>query len=102
MVKKNEWVLIHRIILRPEDRSPAIPDDTKQVPLEMWVKGRLTADAEIGSDVEVLTRTGRREHGTLLEVNPSYRHGFGDFVPELLTVSENLRKILFEEGARYE
>jgi len=99
MVKKNEWVLIHRVILNPEERAAAIPDDTKKVPLEMRVKGRLAADAEIGGEAEVITRTGRREKGRLLEVNPTYRHSFGDFVPELLTVSENLRKVMFEGGA---
>jgi len=99
MAKKNDWVLIHRIILDPEERSSAIPDDTKKVPLEMLVKGRLTADAEIGSEAEVITRTGRNEKGKLLEVNPTYRHSFGEFVPELLTVSEKLRSITFEGGA---
>jgi hypothetical protein len=99
MVMKNEWVLIHRVILNPDERAATIPDDTKKVPLEMRVKGRLTADTEIGGEAEVITRTGRREKGTLLEANPAYRHGFGDFVPELLTVSENLRKIVFAGGA---
>ena len=99
MVKKDCWVLIHRIILSAKERAPAVPDDTKKVPLEMWVKGHLAADAEIGQEVEVITRTGRREHGKLLEVNPGFKHGFGDFVPELLRISEQLREIVFEGGA---
>ena len=99
MAKKDDWVSIHKIVLRPEERAPVVPDDTKKVPYEMWVKGRLTADAEIGSEVEVVTRTGRREKGKLLEVNPNYKHSFGEFVPELLKVSEKLRDILFAGGA---
>jgi hypothetical protein len=99
MAKKDDWVLIHKIVLQPAERAPVVPDDTKKVPYEMWVKGRLAADAEIGSEVEVFTRTGRTEKGKLLEVNPAYKHSFGEFVPELLTVSENLRKTLFEGGA---
>jgi len=99
-VNRNEWVLIHRVILKPEERAQTIPDDTKTTPYEMWVKGRLTSDAEIGNEVEIITRTGRHEKGKLLEVNPTYRHDFGDFVPELLVISEKLRTILFEGEAK--
>ncbi|MDR3356833.1 MAG: 2-amino-4-ketopentanoate thiolase [Spirochaetaceae bacterium] len=99
MVKKNTWVLIHRIILEPEKRAPQVPEDTKRAPLEMWVKGRLQADAELGGPARVTTRTGRTEEGTLLEANPAYRHGFGDFVPELLDISEQVRRAVFEEKA---
>lgn len=99
MVTKGTWVLIHRIILQANERSPAVPEDTKKTPLEMWVKGYLEADAEISAEVEVITRTGRREHGKLLEVNPAFRHGFGDFVPELLQIGEQVREIVFEGGA---
>lgn len=95
MIKKGEWVLIHRNILEPAQRAPQVPDDTKKVPLEMWVKGYLQKDANIGDEVEVLTRTKRVEKGTLLEVNPTYKHDFGKFVPELLKVSEQVREILF-------
>lgn len=95
MIKKGEWVIIHRNILKPEERAPQVPDDTKKVPLEMWVKGSLNADAEIGDEVEITTRTKRIERGTLLEVNPYYKHDFGRFVPELLRVSDQVREILF-------
>jgi hypothetical protein len=64
----------------------------------MWVRGRLQADAAIGGPARVTTRTGRTEEGTLLEENPTYRHGFGDFVPELLDISEQVRRIVFEGG----
>jgi hypothetical protein len=98
MAKKDSWALLHRVILQAGERSPAVPGDTQKVPLEMWVKGRLLADAKIGGEAEVLTRTGRRECGTLLEVNPTYKHGFGDFVPELLEISEQVRRVVFEGG----
>jgi hypothetical protein len=96
LVKENTWVLIHRIILEPGERAPQVPEDTKRAPLEMWVKGRLQADTETGGPARVTTRTGRTEKGTLLEANPTYRHGFGDFVPELLDISEQVRRIVFE------
>lgn len=95
MVKKGEWVIIHRNILTPEQRAPQVPDDTKKVPLEMWVKGYLNKDAEIGEEVEITTRTKRIETGTLLEVNPYYKHDFGKFVPELLRISDQVREVLF-------
>ena len=53
MAKKGDWVLTHNIILTPQQRAPQVPEDTHGVPLEMWVKGHLTADAEIGDEVEI-------------------------------------------------
>ncbi|MDR2739780.1 MAG: 2-amino-4-ketopentanoate thiolase, partial [Treponema sp.] len=96
MIAKGSWVLIHRNIMEPSERAPQVPEDTKKVPLEMWVKGNIEADTKIGTEAEVLTRTGRRERGTLLEVNPTYTHGFGDFVPELLEISRQVRAVVFE------
>lgn len=94
-VKKGEWVRIHRVILNPEDRAPQVPEDTKSVPLEMWVKGFLKSDAQMGDEVEIETITGRNERGTLIEVNPTYTHSFGNYVPELLKIGLDLKKILF-------
>jgi hypothetical protein len=98
MIKKNSWVRIHSIILEPGERAPQVPEDTKRVPLEMWVKGFLRQDTELGGVAEVTTRTGRVETGVVLEENPGYRHGFGNFVPELLTVSAQARELVFEAG----
>lgn len=95
MVKKGEWVQIHKIILKPEERAPQVPDDTKKVPLEMWVKGYLQNDAEIGDTVTIKTRTNRLEEGRLTAVNPYYNHSFGTFVPELLKINEQVREVLF-------
>ena len=61
----------------------------------MWIKGRLTADAEIGDTVTITTRTGRTVTGKLLEVNPRYAHDYGDFVPELLEIGDTVRDIVF-------
>ena len=95
MVKKGEWVLIHRDILSPEERAPQVPEDTRKVPLEMWDKGHLLDDGELGETVRVRTWTGRLEEGTLLEVNPSYHHDFGNFVPELQTISQQVWDLVF-------
>lgn len=95
MIKKGEWVRIHKIILEPSERAPQVPDDTKASPLEMWDKGFLQADAEIGDEVEIETVTGRKETGKLIEVNSYYTHDFGKFIPELLTIDKQVRGILF-------
>lgn len=96
MAKKNDWVLIHKIILSPNERAPQVPEDTKEVPLEMWVKGYLKDnEAQIGDEVTIITRTKREEIGKLLEVNPTYEHGFGKFIPELLKISEQVREVTF-------
>lgn len=96
MAVKNDWVRIHRNVLEPQDRTGKLPEDTKQVPLEMWVKGRLQDEkAEIGDEVTVKTIAGRLEHGRLIEVNPCYELNYGTFVPEILTMEESLRTALF-------
>lgn len=96
MAKKNDWVRIHRHVLEPEERTGKLPDDTKRVPLEMWVKGRLENEcASIGDEVTVVTCVGRREHGQLIEVDPCYDLNYGAFVPEILTMEESLRRAHF-------
>lgn len=97
--KKGDWVQIHQIVLKPEERAPQVPEDTKKVPLELWVKGIALHDAEIGSEVEIETVTGRRVKGELTVVNPRYKHDFGEFVPELLKVDMQLKEILFGGGS---
>ncbi len=95
MAKKGDWVQIHNIVLDPAERSEALPEDTKVNPLEMWVKGHLLADAEIGDKVQVKTRTGRIASGTLVKVNPYFEHDFGVFVPEILEIDDMVRKLTF-------
>ena len=101
--RKDQWVRIHDIVLKPEERTGSLPEDTKKVPLELWVKGFLTEDAQIGDAVSVRTITGRTMQGTLVEISPSYDHGFGKtFIPELLEIGISLREILGgeEDGKR--
>ena len=95
MAKQGDWVLIHDIVLQPSERAPQVPEDTKKVPLETWVKGFLTADGEIGQRVSVKTVTGRIVEGDLVDVEPSYSHSFGTYVPELHQIGFQLREILF-------
>lgn len=91
---RGEWVKIYNIVLTTEERAPQVPDDTRKVPLESWVKGFIQSDAEIGQFVEVVTITGRRVEGELVEINPAYTHNYGKFVPELLQIGIQARSIL--------
>ena len=85
--KKGDWVRIHNTVLKPEDRSPNLPEDTKKVPLEMWVKGYLIdEEANIGDEVEIETYIGRNTKGTLLEINPIYKLDYGKSLPEILYI----------------
>jgi len=93
-VPAGTWVEIHRIVLRPDERAPQVPEDTKAVPLEMRVKGFLAEPAALGDEAEIVTAAGRRLRGTLVEANPAYTHGFGAPIPELTGIGREVRAIL--------
>lgn len=94
IVDKGTWVEIRRVVLPADQRAPQLPDDTRQVPLEMRVKGFLVAAARTGDEVEVVTAIGRRLQGELVAVNPAYLHSFGQPVPALSSIGSELRRIL--------
>lgn len=93
--KKGDWVRIHNIVLKASERTANIPEDTKSTDLEMWVKGFLLNDeANIGDEVEIETYIGRKEKGQLIEINPQWKHNYGELVPELLYIGRQAREIL--------
>jgi hypothetical protein len=97
--KRGDWVRIHKIILEVGERSPNIPEDTQNVPLEMWDKGfLLNESANIGELVEIETYIGRKIEGHLLEINPYYENNFGKSVPEILYIGRQAKALLSEEG----
>lgn len=85
-IQKGTWVEIEKVILTPEERAPSLPEDTRETPYVLRVSGFLLEDADLGEEVTVKTIIGREICGTVREINPSYRHSFGDTVPELLTI----------------
>ena len=95
MANKGDWVRIHSVILQPGERAATVPEDTKQVPLEQWTKGYLQAEAALGEQASVVTRTGRLVAGTLVDEAPHYTHSFGDFVPELQQAGDEAFRYLF-------
>ncbi|NLY85579.1 MAG: 2-amino-4-ketopentanoate thiolase [Tissierellia bacterium] len=99
--KRGDWVRIHNIVLEAGQRASNIPEDTQSVPLEMWVKGFLLDEAaNIGDKVKVETYIGRIVEGTLIEVNPYYKHDYGKAVPEVLYIGRQAREILGEEAEK--
>ena len=99
LVAAGTWVELHRIVLTSDERSPHLPDDTRQLPLEMRVKGFLITAAAIGDEAQIKTVTGRHLHGTLAAVNPAYSHTFGAPIAELATIGAEARTILQREGS---
>jgi hypothetical protein len=97
MAKKNEYVRIHRAVLEAVERTGKLPEDTKSVPLEMCVKGWLQdEEAQIGDTVTVKTVVGCLESGVLMEEKPCYAVNYGEYVPAILEIDQQLRGVLFE------
>ena len=59
-----------------------------------WYYGAGVFGVGIGDEVEIETAVGRREKGTLVEVNPYYTHSYGKFVPEIIMIDKQLREIM--------
>lgn len=96
--RKGDWVQISNVVLPAGSRAPQVPEDTQKCDLMMWVKGFIQSDAQEGDTVEIITPTGRRETGTLCEVNPGYTHTYGHYVPELTKIQTQLRSLLHFGG----
>lgn len=94
MIPQGSWVQIHRVILQPEERSGHLPEETRKTPLKMWTKGFLRHPAIMGDTVEITTLTGRIEHGILVDSAPAYRHDYGKFIPELITIDHMVKSVL--------
>jgi hypothetical protein len=97
-VEQGAWVEIYCTVLTVDERAPHLPEDTKQVPLEMRVKGFLATDAVVGEEADIVTPAGRRLRGVLSAVNPPYSHGFGSPIAELLNIGSEVRSLLRQRG----
>lgn len=96
-ISEGTWVEIHAVVLAPGQRAPQVPFDTREVPLEMRVKGLLLHDARLGDQAEIRTPSERRLRGTLSAVNPAYDHSFGPPVPALAGIADEVRAMLEAE-----
>lgn len=99
MAKKGDWVRIHSVVLKAEERTAKLPEDTQKCDLEQWTKGFLQEEsANVGDTVTVETAVGRIEKGTLIEEAPYYDHSYGVFVPEIIQIDKQLREIMGGEN----
>lgn len=92
MIDPMTYVEIYRIILPVEDRAKNLPVETKRVPFEMRLRGKLLKPAQIGDFVEIETATKRIERGILVSMNPFFDHDFGHFVSILSQVRDLILK----------
>jgi hypothetical protein len=99
--KRGDFVQIHKLILKPGERPDTLPESTRSVHYEGWVKGFLISEsANIGDEVEIETFIGREISGTLEQVSPVYDHNFGVPQKELLSIGSESRKKLEETRTR--
>lgn len=94
--KRDDFVVIELVILPVGQRAPQVPEDTAKTPLIAFTKGwLLDEEAEVGDKVKVKAISGRLVEGTLTNRGLAPVHDYGDFVPELLQVHEQVRGLLF-------
>jgi len=99
VAKKGDLVLVYIEILKPDDRAENLPEATRSVPYEGWIKGYLLDEtAEIGQEVHIETFIGREFMGTLTAINPVYDHNFGEPQPELNFIGLDAWKRLENKG----
>ena len=93
--KPGDWVEVHGIIFEVQDRLASLPQETRTVPFEMWIKGFALDECEKGQLCSIKTVTGRIIQGELTEVNPGYTQSFGPAVAELQRIGSELREQLW-------
>ncbi|GAB6139048.1 2-amino-4-oxopentanoate thiolase subunit OrtA [Halanaerobaculum tunisiense] len=93
-IEKGSWVQIKQTLLEAGERAPQVPEETQEVPLDLWVKGYLQEDAEIGDKVTIETIVGRTLEGELVAENPRYEHDFGKPIPELISVGKEFQELI--------
>ena len=99
IAKKGDLVQVHIVVLAPDERAPVLPEATRCVPYEGWIKGYLIDDvAEFGQTVQIESFIGRQLSGVLVDLHPIYDHNFGEPQPELNTIGKETRKKLESEA----
>ena len=97
--KKGDLVQVHIVVLAPDERAPILPEATRCVPYEGWIKGYLQDEvAEFGQTVLIESFIGRQLSGVLVDLHPIYDHNFGEPQPELNTIGKETWKKLESEA----
>ncbi|MDV3428300.1 MAG: 2-amino-4-ketopentanoate thiolase [Bacillota bacterium] len=94
MIRKGTYVEIEEIVLKPEERASHLPEDTKAVPLKVWIRGFCQNDCETGEEAEIVTATGRLVKGIVTQEKPRYTHDYGEYVEEIENIGKQAREIL--------
>ena len=95
--KRGDFIQIHKVILKPGQRPDTLPECTRSVVYEGWVKGFLISEsANVGDEVKIETFIGREISGVLAQVNPTYDHNFGIPQKELVYIGNESRRRLGE------
>lgn len=92
--KKGDYVVIHRTVLPAGERAAGVPEDTANKPLDMWLKGFLQEDAEIGDTVKVKTLIDREVEGELTAKTAAPTHTYGEVVPELMKIHHQVKQMV--------
>ena len=94
-VIKGSWVEIENCVLKSEERSSNLPEDTRNTDLTMWLRGFLIdVSANIGDEVTIKTLSGRRVSGKLCDTKPKHQYDYGDTIVELIEIGEELKEAL--------
>jgi len=91
--RRGDLVQIHKILLKPDQRPDTLPECTKSLPYECWIKGfLLNKEGTLGDEVQIESFIGREISGILVSVNPPYDHSFGSPQEELFSIGKELKK----------
>jgi hypothetical protein len=96
MINKGSYVRIRTTLLKPNERSSNLPEETKKVPYKMWVKGYTQEESELFEFCEIKTLDGRIVKGRIKETNPAYKHNYGDFVEEAMELRKRIKGDFYE------
>lgn len=94
MIKKGTYIEVEEIVLYPNERASHLPEDTKAVPLKVWIRGFCLNDCSIGEEAEIRTVTGRLSKGKVTLEKPRYTHDYGEYVEEIENIGKQAREIL--------
>lgn len=90
----RHWIEIGFTVLRPEERTARLPEDTRRVPYYARLRGFVTGPCHVGDQVEVETLSGRRVRGEVTDPAPRFAHDFGRPVEELIQAGIEAKALL--------
>lgn len=96
----RRWIEIGFTVLRPEERTARLPEDTQRLPYRARLRGFVSGPCQVGDEVEVETLSGRRVWGEVIDTSPRFAHDFGKPIPELIEAGLEAKELLRSLEAR--